>query len=752
MAGGMEIREVVKMQQAEANAKLVDLPAAPIATFRRPDMSSVGKGAATLAALADKGRTLVMQQIIKGMETDFHNGKLLYRQGKTLQELEKEGSSRATVAGFQSMQAARMVDDEYNASLLEIDSADKQLSPDQYREKLNAKFKSRLTGDSLLDDYLGRLSEGMDTKLVSAHIKAHTEWKVTETVNSATSLLASKSDMLDNDADKHIVDSVLSGPDSPLSVLSDEQRKKAVLDAVVVSLNNGSDGLLKHLGGVQGITKRYNPTAAELSAITKTEQQFVQEAQNKFNADYEQEAFSIRNGVRTGKYTYEQGVELAQAAVQRYGKGEASLVKSQAEIESASLERMRKMEADLERARRESEETAKFNARVQAGLASGSMWALDKKERQAAFGLAYDQIGKSVVADTEAGLVHPAQQGAEFAKRVAAFVDRVGVIDDSAADKFTAMMSSTSIIAPDGTVQPQALQAYTQLVSLYDVNPGLALRHLKSDAAKDMFIMARDFDMATGDDSPAALLMAAQAMRDDVGKARVEAMSERAGFRDTLTETVTTMIEKTTPAVIGGADRGSVWSVSDTEVQRAATDRQYLSTIERMTKANLLRNPRLTEEQAAQKAALDVQQRQAYVLGSMVVPKRGTMYEAMGIEEYTAETGAPHEAVYEYLKAAGPSLFGEAFFDDKIFGRGDGSLSGYFQSKWHEHGPRGVPMLDVTMVEQNNKEYFVVSPLRTDGSLGGSRMIEAKAIGEFYKQWRMKQVTTPVDTADIPWS
>ena len=727
---GTELRAVTQYHKAEDTAKVVNIPTPPISTIRTPAAAkTIGVGAATIAALAEKGSDIALNSIIQTMREDNHNGQLLFQQGKTIEELKEAGVSQATMAGFQSMKAAKLADDEYNAALLDIENGDKQMTPDQYTAKLQEKFKARMTGDALLDDYIGQLSANMDTKLVKAHTKAHTEWKINETVNSASNLLASKAGMLDNPEDKKLVMSVIDGPDSPLSTLSAENRKKAIIDAVVLSLGNEQDGLYKELGGLEGLAAKYNISSAERSAIQKSHQQFVTNQQNKFNADYERESFDVVKRVRAGALTYEQGVEMMSVLGERYGKGDRQLAQAETAVQGASMELIRKREADMRQAAEKAAKDEEFRNTVQLAMVTGNVWALNEKGKKAAF----DSLSKSVMDEVnegvQAGTIPQHEVVSAFSKRYATAVDKWGLVDPNMSDKLTANLNSASIVDSKGELSAVALTAYQQTAELYKKNRGLALQHLKSDQAKELFLAAWDYDVSNMDSEEALKRAVADTQNEDVKKRNKELISSKAG-KEAVTAAVSDYINSSIPArLYGGTDRGGI--VDSADVERAANDRAYRARIERRIASKMAQGSSLTVEQATKMVMDEMNQSQAYVLGHMVQPRNGQgIYSAMGLDEFTSETGVPNEALGEYLKANGKAMWGEAMWDT-------GGTVGGWAKKWWLDATRGIPRMDVSMVDEGGVQKFVVTPYRLDeAGLGKQVVIDAKEVGNWYKNWR----------------
>jgi hypothetical protein len=133
----------------------------------------------------------------------------------------------------------------------------------------------------------------------------------------------------------------------------------------------------------------------------------------------------------------------------------------------------------------------------------------------------------------------------------------------------------------------------------------------------------------------------------------------------------------------------------------------------------------------------------------MVVPRNGDVYSAMGLNSFKSETGVPHEAMVEYLREYGgkSGMFGKGFFDTDIIRPNStanpmtwepGAAIGAAVDKY---GPRGLPPLNVTMIEERGVPQFVVTLIPRSGGNQAVHVIEASKVGDFYKEFRKKQDT-----------
>jgi hypothetical protein len=286
------------------------------------------------------------------------------------------------------------------------------------------------------------------------------------------------------------------------------------------------------------------------------------------------------------------------------------------------------------------------------------------------------------------------------------------------------------------------MQAYLSLAPLYDINPALALKHLKTDQAKAMFLMARELDLSTDMNEGESLKQAAANSRRGIDMGDADRVFGTEGFNQTMQDIMLNRVERMVPSLnpFTTTKRGSVNEISTWEMRRAVGKHEFLKDATRRAKRYWVQNTGLTPEQAGELAAAELQSKAAYVVGNIIVPEGDDeLHEVMGMSKYKTESGAPHEAVVEFLKVNGPTLFGKQWFDSEIATRGSGAFMGYLGTKLSQTY-RDVPELNVQLVKGRDGYTLSMQPRLNDGSFGVSREVPATELGEFYEQWRNTEI------------
>lgn len=756
---GAERREVVQATPATGVADRAAMPGVQMRSAKTPMAAEeVGRGAATLSMLAEKAQPAVQALHMQNMREDYLKGQMQFSQGKTYQQIRESGASYATVSGAAALQAQKAMNDAYIEGLSSIEKGDHMLTPEQYTEKLGSMSKSLFTGDQIVDNFMTELVTPNVQKLAAAQIKAHEKWKVAETKSAQKDVFTSLANMQDEDSDK-LLSSMLGVKqgdtwvyEGPIQGLNPEDRKSCILEATVLGLEEGNPKILQKLGGLNGIRARFSTTAAEDSAITKAFDSFQSKKEKEFNADLESALMQNERAVRTGAITYEQGMANGQEIAKVFGKGNKTLLAMASDLHGAANAHMNSVEADrraaIERAERRLEKAQEDYMKVFAvqaaaaeAIGKNQLYSLDSKEASAAWQLIARDIDAKLVADVKEGKVGTDEISKTAHTRMATAIDQYGVVNEDLANHITAAFNTNLVSNEEGKVYEGVQDAYESLAPLYHINPNLALKHLKTEGAKAMFVMAAEMDLDPSFGTGEALKRAALNMRKEVspdliaGRITPDVKVElQTGVKDAVVNMAPSLNPFTT------TKRGSVLEVSTWEMERAATDPVLLEQLERKAKTTWFKQPTLTASQVVSLTTADVLGKGAYMLGTIVLPEGDdNVHKILGMPEYSRESGAPHEALVEWLKVNGEAKFGKQWFDSEIASRGDGAFMGYLGTQ-AQSLYRDAPEMYVTMNKGRDGYTLTLNPVLNDGSVGTGYKLKARELGDFYRKYRAEHI------------
>lgn len=727
--GTAERASVLQQQPMNNVARVVDVPLPPVSMSNtlgaQRGIQQFSNESATLATVLEKGAPLGLKMMQRSMQIDFHDGQMAYQQGKAINELGGMASGAAQ-AGFMSMQAASAADAAYVQSLDEIDKADKMLNPEQFKAKRSEAFQKQLTGNPMFDEYLTKLNVDIDNKLARAHAQAHANWQNDETMNSATNLLVSKAKV----GDLQMTEGFINGKDSPLRNLSPENQRKVILDAVNESLQGESDSLFEHLGGIEGIRSKFNPTYAEMSALDRAHDHFKKEKENKYNAEWERGQHAINTKVLTGALTYEQGLSAIEALAKGMGMGDATLKGAANKVAGIDQSRISMAMAEARAAARQQKIEQQHKDNAAAALSTNTISMLDHKELGIALDMQKGEIVKQVQSDGYQGIDAVQQMNTRYAS----FLNKAGVVDPKQAELMTGVFNSTSnLVDSNGKVTPQAFSAYHALTELDKINPDLALQHLKTPQAKEAFKLARDLDQGN-EDSNSALRLAASAMQNasniDPKKIQVN--------KDAIGPLLNSSLRDSLDTAWNGMFHPSNWGKAlSSEIDSAVNDPSFIGKVQRLASARMVANPALTPKQSLDLTMHDMKSTTSFIMGSMVsTPNNENIYKTMGMQEFSNDPSAPNKAMLQYIEEHGKEAFGKQWIDTKIVGR-EGDLTTRLYNAAENVGTamiRGVPKMDVRFTDVAGKPMFVVMPYLTDGNVGRMVYIDPAKVGASYKQ------------------
>ena len=180
--------------------------------------------------------------------------------------------------------------------------------------------------------------------------------------------------------------------------------------------------------------------------------------------------------------------------------------------------------------------------------------------------------------------------------------------------------------------------------------------------------------------------------------------------------------------------------VFDEEIEAATADPAFRNAVRVRALAALGRQSALTAEAAVTQALKQVAGNSSFVMGKMVMTYRTPLKEAMGLQDHTNRM-TEHDAVMSYLKTFGGK---DAFWGTEWNEKGNwleyGSLAGIPVPKGVRLGEkiRGVPQCSVNYNWAT--QLFTIAPYRDDGTLGPSKSIPAKEIGDWYRAYHKQRL------------
>ena len=240
MVQGYERREVVQDPNAASQQSGADsVPLSPVMAPRPSSFARVGEQERELAdalGTASVGFGKYIEKKSKQWELD---GQMAYMQGKTEDEIVKQGN-RYTTAGYMTMKARTAGNQWLQQSLDEIENGDKQLSSEEYQEKLSEQFSTLTEGVAGGDEYtrnlMSTMASDMFPRLVAQQIKSNNSFRQDETYNSYTTMLVSESQRFDPENPEGNDESLLELMDPAMSGLPLDLHRKAVAEATALGL------------------------------------------------------------------------------------------------------------------------------------------------------------------------------------------------------------------------------------------------------------------------------------------------------------------------------------------------------------------------------------------------------------------------------------------------------------------------------------------------------------------------------------
>lgn len=769
-------------QHGSAAAGLHPVVALPsVHTAPNADFSKVGAEDLALAQVMQAGADFANKQYKESLKTDFVDGQMAMQQGKSLEEYNMVATSHAFVSGFRSMQAQTLADNMYAEQKAAIDTGDYELTPEAFRAKQTAQFKKMLTGNEETDRYIAQLSVDVNGKLAKEHTVKHEAWKVEETKNSLADLYASKGKLAANSPeDAEQLALLLRNPKAipGMERLSEQAVKDSVVQGIVKSLDSGHSAVLdslkgvlhgesaKGMRGVDGLEKA-GFDKQQFASIREAYSRWNEKKQSEYNASFEQGRDDLLEQARMGKLPREVFQAKMQGLFAEYGKdpdrqltmavregltqyGEYSPVvmdltmkAAQAARNGMSWEKIKpgldkqlddmnatsqtrrqvyavaaqgvegwqrrqeaKADAAYERAQARQE---KINTAVQV-MSAGGAYALSTEERRLGY-MAREQAENQALVQAQQtarakGIPFDMQQALDRKNEsMAKYISLQGVQSPLHADKWTAGLMSA---VQDGKSSPLAQQTVGELMALAKINPALAMEHLHGDDAKAFGKIVLDC-ASSGMDPSMALNAAVARTKVNADKDTTKAAK---GVSDAL-------VKELAPGAFLGAGHVYSFGIGARNAEKIMQNSPVL-TNEVLAEANKVKSmfPNFSEAQAVEQAALRIKPRTGIVGSNVLVTKDRSIAQTFGLGELKNQDDL-HGIVMHTIQRVGPQLWGSDW--EKTQGLVDSANRGLGDE------PRLHMALD------NISKHLVVTTFNEDGSIGSTKRIPAKMIGE---QWR----------------
>lgn len=264
----------------------------------------------------------------KQVRRDYINGKILSSQGETLTNLRKNMASPATLKGFRSMEASTASMQRFNAQAAEIENADKELTPDEYREKLVSSLERIQSDDPETQRLIDAIAAEYLPKLASAQITQYEAWKKEKTIKAYTDHIFSAGGSAATD--DATVDSMLD-LSNRVAGMSEDEQKAAIVEATAKGLAMDQVRLYERLaeGGFKGLESR------QIEALRARYDAYQIEQANKFSRELTLEFSGLLNNVQLGRIGEAAAVDQAIAMRDKYAKNDKWLSSVTGQITAA---------------------------------------------------------------------------------------------------------------------------------------------------------------------------------------------------------------------------------------------------------------------------------------------------------------------------------------------------------------------------------------------------------------------------------
>lgn len=740
-------------QQVTGKVAVPDVPRIGISAPRTPDISLYEKysGFATLGKILGTASNIAGVQMEKKQNEDYLQGKMLAAEGKTADEMAKEGHGYSTRAGWNAMNAEIAVSRMYEEKLSEIENGEYEKDPNEFREGLMKMYRGVLTGTPAVDQYMTKLFEPQFGKLVQAHMRAHEGWKREKTAESATNLLVQQSRVAETDEEitafQQLVGEVITGESSPhydgiVSSLPESKRKEVLSKAVLLGLEEDNEKLLRTIQGTHGLQVF---TPAQQATILNAHQQFQTRQRSKVNIAREVAIQENKIAVRTGQKSLLEGLQEIQNINSMYPMSEPELRSETGQVSTANMSWILQQQSELRTAASKRDKELEEYRLAEQSLMNGQLASQKDVIREKAFQIIDDRIADDLRRNQPLyrlpdGSVDVERMRLESLQRGAWARAETGVVDQKWRKNINANLRTP--FNDKGELNDHALDAYEQLRAIADTDPGHAQEYMDDYTREFMYMAmaADDYNMTPTE----AMQFAAQRMRSGVDAKELQEKWKSKAGQEQIGKIASSLAHKLSPRLFSG--RGSWLNVDSDEFDEAANDPEVQFKLRRIATVARLQNPRLSDDELQVMLEHNLKSRSAFIGGSLIITD-APIKSRMRLEDFN-EDGVEHEAFLWFMQDAGPKLFGTQWNDRNIATR-EGLVKGtygYIGSRIREL-VRGAPRMDVRYSEGSNA--FSVSVQLNDGTWSLPAWVPADAVGEYYRIKRREEDLRPaIDRAE----
>lgn len=318
MAKGLDRREPVQDRLASMEeAQLSERALTPVMSPRPASSAGVGAGYSALSQSLRNAGSVLSAVSKKREQEDNVTGQIAFAQGKTLSELQAEGASRATIAGFQAIDAQTQASAMFADHMKRIEAEDHSIDPLDYRGVLGQRLREATEG---LDPETSRLVSAHAAqqmpRLAEAQMRAHFAYRDKETFSSAVSMASTAAG---DPSARDTIDFVFStDPDSPLAALSPEKQSEAVTESILRAFaedDASTLGLFEELG----VLDRFKLTSQQRNSIRAAEQGYENRRRSEFNEELDKTNRQIVQDLEAGKISVEDALTRRAEALASHG-------------------------------------------------------------------------------------------------------------------------------------------------------------------------------------------------------------------------------------------------------------------------------------------------------------------------------------------------------------------------------------------------------------------------------------------------
>lgn len=281
---GLEERAVVQGNSVSglANQPARQLGMVGVSAPRGGDVSQVGAVQRTIAEALKLGSDKLQTILDKRSDEEYIKGQLDAVQGVTVDELNKNGSTKDRIQGHAAIKAKTAYNEMLVDQMNKIPTEYAGLTSDQYKEVLAEQFANLRSNIDTSDEHSREMLSNMATEgfgqLMTEHLKYQDARITQDSTNALTNLVYTESKLGDPDKLQEIVDNF----DVLMPGTTVEGREAALTAAITRSMNEGDLSVFNAVGGIDGMVKR-NMSDAAISQVSSTLDAFNKTYKDEFD-------------------------------------------------------------------------------------------------------------------------------------------------------------------------------------------------------------------------------------------------------------------------------------------------------------------------------------------------------------------------------------------------------------------------------------------------------------------------------------